>query len=193
MLESDFILLDLGAGVSYNVVDFLIIARNGLLVTTPEVPSLLNAYSFIKTFIFRRLAFYFKREKCPELLELLEKAKDLKGNPHLKSMECFLQEARSINTAAAGAAEKILEHFTPVVVVNRVRTKNDANAGEVVRKLMSQFLCIKSSQTVAIREDNAVKNAIASLTPVILEAPDSKFSQDIMTIARMLCSMHTAR
>jgi flagellar biosynthesis protein FlhG len=39
-LKADFVLLDLGAGASSNVVDFLIIAQDGVLVTTPEVPSL---------------------------------------------------------------------------------------------------------------------------------------------------------
>ena len=186
-LDSDFVLLDLGAGVSYNVVDFLIIAKHSLLVTTPDVPSLLNSYSFIKTLIFRRLTFLFKREKCFELLELLEKAKLFDDNPHLNTMEGFLHEARSINAAVAEAAKKILLSFKPIVVVNRVRTKSDANAGEVIRKLMRQYLSIESSVTMSIREDYAVTEALARLKPIVLEDPESYFSKDINEIVLMLC------
>jgi flagellar biosynthesis protein FlhG len=189
-LESDIVLLDLGAGASYNVVDFLIIAQEGLLVTTPEVPSLLNAYSFIKTLIYRQFTFHFKRTECFELLELLEKAKDFEANPHLKTMEGFLREAHKINSAGADAARKILRNFRPIVLVNRVLTKNDANAGSVVRNLMSQYLSIESSVIVTIREDDAVRNAIARLTPVMIDPPrGSFFSQDINHIAGMLCEL----
>ena len=188
-LESDFILLDLGAGVSYNVVDFLIIAQNGLLVTTPDVNSLLNCYSFIKTLIFRRLTFYFKREKSPELLELLEKAKHSDDNPHLKTMEGFLQEARKINAAVAEGVKKILWRFNPIVVVNRVQTANDAKAGETIRKLMRQYLSVESSVTMSIREDQAVRNALANLTPIMLETPESKFCKDIKEIALALYNL----
>ncbi len=190
LLESDIVLLDLGAGASYNVVDFLIIAQEGLLVTTPEVPSLLNAYSFIKTLIYRQFAFHFKRTDCPELLDLLEKAKDFEANPHLKTMEGFLQEAKKIDPEGADAAKRILRNFRPIVVVNRVLTKNDANAGNVVRKLMSQYLSIESSVIMTIREDQAVKNAIARLKPVMIDPPrGSVFSQDINHIAGMLCGL----
>lgn len=185
-LESDFVLLDLGAGVSYNVVDFLIIAQNGLLVTTPDVNSLLNCYSFIKTLIFRRLTFYFRRAKCPELLELLEKAKQTDDYPDLKTMEGFLQEARKIDAALAEGAKKILWRFKPTVVVNRVRTANDAKAGETIRKLMRQYLSVESSVTMSIREDQAVSNALANLTPIMLKSPQSKFCKDIKEIAQAL-------
>jgi len=189
-LESDIVLLDLGAGASYNVIDFLIIAQEGLLVTTPEVPSLLNAYSFIKTLIYRQFTFHFKRTEPSELLELLEKAKDFEANPHLKTMEGFLQEAEKIDPEGADAAKRILRNFRPIVVVNRVLTKKDANAGNVIRNLMSQYLNIESSIIVTIREDQAVKNAIAKLTPVMIDPPrGSVFSQDINHIAGMLCEL----
>jgi flagellar biosynthesis protein FlhG len=54
-LPADFVLLDLGAGSSYNVVDFFLASSSGLLVVQPEATSVLNAYSFLKTAAFRML------------------------------------------------------------------------------------------------------------------------------------------
>ncbi len=183
-LESDLVLLDLAAGSSTNVVDFLVIAQNGLLITTPEVPSLLNTYSFIKTLIFRRLKLYFKSEHHHEILELLEKAKNIDDNPDLKTMEGFLNAAHKINTTAVDAAKSILWRFKPILVVNRVRTDNDVNTGEVIRKLMKQYLSIQSSVIMIVREDQEVGNAIARMKPIMLEAPASTFSKDIEQIAK---------
>ncbi|MBW1675569.1 MAG: AAA family ATPase [Deltaproteobacteria bacterium] len=182
-LDCDLVLLDLAPGASYNVVDFLIIAQRGLLVTTPEVPSLLNVYSFIKATVFRRLTFYFKHKKCFELLELLEKAKDFDNHPHLKTMEGLFREARKIDIETANSAKKILSTLKPFVVVNRVQTENDANAGEVIQNLLQQYLSIDGGVTMTIHEDNAVKNAIVRMTPAMIDAPQSIFSRDINQIA----------
>ncbi|NVL90180.1 MAG: AAA family ATPase [Desulfobacterales bacterium] len=185
-LDCDLVLLDLAPGASYNVVDFSIIAQRGLLVTTPEVPSLLNVYSFIKATVFRRLTFYFKHNKCVELLELLEKAKDFDNYPHLNTMEGLLGKAREINSDMADSARKILSGLKPFVVINRVFTKSDAGAGEVIQKLMRQYLSIDSGVIMTIREDKAVKNAIARMKPIMIDAPRSMFSRDIKQIAATL-------
>ena len=85
------------------------------------------------------------------------------------------------------SARKILSGLEPFVVVNRVRTENDKKAGEVIQNLLQQYLNIKSAIIMTIREDRAVGRAIARMTPVMSEAPDSPFSQDIKEIAVKLC------
>ena len=186
-LDCDLVILDLAPGVSYNMVDFSIIAQRTLLVTTAEAPSLLNVYSLIKTAVFRRLNFFFKHEKCPELSELLERAKDFDNHPQLKTMEGFFREASEINSDVTDSARKILSGLEPFLVVNRVRTKEGANAGEVIRNIMKEYLSIDSAVIMTIREDNAVGNAIARMKPILLEAPESPFSRDIEEIALKLC------
>jgi len=187
-LDSDIVILDLGAGASNNVVDFLMIAQRGLLVTTPEVPSLLNAYSFIKTTVFRRLAFHFKHNNSAGLLDLLERAKNPEKYPQLKKMEGFLKEAQGIDAKMAESTSRLLAGFQFIIVVNRVQRQADANAGEAVQNLMREYLNIPSSLILTIREDSAVRSAIAKLKPSMLENPTSSFCMDIMQIARTLYS-----
>lgn len=185
-LSYDRVLLDLAPGASFNVLDFSIIAQQALLVTTCEVPSLLNVYSFIKSALFRRLTFFFKHNKCSELLELLDQAKESDKHPHLKTMEGFFFEAQKVDSAAADSARKILARLTPHVVVNRVRTEKDTRAGEVIKNLLNEYLSIETAVIMTIRDDDAVGKAIAKLTPVMLDAPDSPFSEDIQKIASRL-------
>ncbi len=186
-LDSDLVILDLAPGASFNVADFAIIAQRTLLVTTAEVPSLMNVYSFIKATVFRRLNFFFKSKKCDGLPELLEKAKNFDNYPHLKTMEGFFREAGQINSVVADSAKKILSRIEPFLVVNRVRKKNDANVGMVIQNLLREYLGIKSTVIMTIREDNAVGDAIARMKPIMIEAPNSLFSQDIKKIASRLC------
>jgi len=186
-LDCDLLLLDLAPGTSYNVVDFSIIAQQALLITTAEVPSLLNVYSFIKSAVFRRLTLFFKHHKSPDLLELLQRAKESDKHPHLKTMKGFFQEAASIDSTVADSARKMLARLKPLVVVNRVRTEKDARAGEVIKDLMKEYLSIDTAVIMTIREDDAVGHAVAKLTPIMIDAPDSPFAVDVRTIAASLC------
>ena len=186
-LACDRVLLDLAPGTSHNVVDFSIIAKQNLLITTAEVPSLLNVYSFIKSALFRRLTFFFKRNKCSELITLLGKASDANNHPQLKTMEGFFEEARKINSALANSAKNILSRMKPLVVVNRVRTDKDAQAGSVIQNLLREYLSIDTAVILTIREDEAVGRAMAKLSPIMIEAPDAPFSLDIQTVADRLC------
>ena len=42
-LDVDDVVLDLGAGSAYNVLDFFLLARRGLVVVTPEPTAIENA------------------------------------------------------------------------------------------------------------------------------------------------------
>jgi len=191
-LDSDVIILDLGAGSSNNVVDFLLIAQRGLIVTTPEVPSLLNVYSFVKTTIFRKLNFLFKSANVPELLDLLEKAKDPEKHPSLKTMEGFLKEADEIDPSSSEAVREILSGFKFFIAVNRVIKPGDASTGDVIQNLMRQYLSIHTSEVMTTREDKEVRNAIAKLKPVMIQNPACGFCSDIVHIAKKLLYMDGA-
>jgi MinD-like ATPase involved in chromosome partitioning or flagellar assembly len=46
--DADVVILDLGAGTSFNTLDLFLAARVQLVVTTPELTAIQNAYGFIK-------------------------------------------------------------------------------------------------------------------------------------------------
>ena len=186
-LDCDIVILDLAPGASFNVADFSIIAQKILLITTTEVPSLMNLYSFIKAAVFRRLNFLFKHHGSSDLLELLERAKDYDNYPYLKTMEGLLRETEEIDRDTADSAKAILSGLKPFLILNRVRSKNDTKAGEVMKKMLNEFLSIDSPVIMTIREDPAVTDAAARMKPIMLEAPGSLFAQDIEEIALRVC------
>ena len=48
-------LLDLGAGTSFNILDFFLLSEVSLLAVVPEPTSIENGYRFIKSALYRRL------------------------------------------------------------------------------------------------------------------------------------------
>ena len=60
LLDADYLILDLGAGTTYNTLDFYLLTHNSILVSTPELTSVMNAYSFLKAASFRFFMRQFK-------------------------------------------------------------------------------------------------------------------------------------
>lgn len=58
-LDADYILLDLGAGTSFNTLDFFISTPVKIVVVTPFPTSVQNAYGLIKSALYRRLSRLF--------------------------------------------------------------------------------------------------------------------------------------
>src|SRR4051812_25432740 len=52
-LDADCVVIDVGAGSSFNVVDFVAAADHKLVVMTPQLPSLHNAYALVKACVHR--------------------------------------------------------------------------------------------------------------------------------------------
>ncbi len=52
-LAADIILIDLGAGTSFTTIDFFLFAPQRMVVLTPQVTSMQNAYGFIKSSLYR--------------------------------------------------------------------------------------------------------------------------------------------
>ncbi len=185
-LESDFLIIDLGAGSSYNVLDFSFIAHKGLFVTTPEVTSLMNLYSFMKSSVFRRLASHLKAEESYDVLELIEKAKNADANPHLNTMEKLFDEAEKIDASAVRSSKNILSGFVPHIIINRVETRGDANVGNVLRELTHRYLSVESKVLANLPEDGEVKKSVNKMKPVLIDNPSSGFSGAIRKLAESL-------
>ena len=62
-LDADFVLIDLGAGTSYNTLDLFSLSDEGIIVCTPEPHARVDAYGFIKNMVYRKLQRHFSKDK----------------------------------------------------------------------------------------------------------------------------------
>ena len=62
-LNTDYVILDMKAGLDANVIDFLPFSNSGILIFTPHLPSAtLAASDIVKAILFRKLRLIFRRE-----------------------------------------------------------------------------------------------------------------------------------
>jgi len=76
-LDFDFIIIDIGAGMSISTLDTFNIAPNGVLITYPEPTALENCYKFLKSAFLRELRNHIKEKSYKDLVDSIYDGKIL--------------------------------------------------------------------------------------------------------------------
>ena len=117
-LPADIVILDLGAGVHFNTLDFFGVADRGIVVTAPEPGAVMNAYGFIKGALFRKLQSIFR--KHPDIGPLIEtESKKTEGENRL-TLEQFAGEVKRLDPDLYPLINEVEQSFNPALVINRV-------------------------------------------------------------------------
>ncbi|MBB6031153.1 flagellar biosynthesis protein FlhG [Borreliella spielmanii] len=122
-LVADFIFLDLGSGTSYNTIDFYLASYSGVIVTVPETPSILNAYSFLKNALYRLLYLGFP-QKSPERDYIANFFKDKIEGTKL-GFKDLVVGIELISLSSSLKVKKMMNNFYPRVVLNRIETSEE--------------------------------------------------------------------
>jgi flagellar biosynthesis protein FlhG len=128
-LSADVIIIDLGAGVHFNTLDFFSIANRGIIITAAEPGAVMNAYGFIKGALFRKLQNVFRHhatigsiidteaKKTEDETELTLHWLTGQINSHAPDLLPIIQEIeRDFNPALV--ANRIPKGSTPVLIKN---------------------------------------------------------------------------
>lgn len=117
-LPADFIVIDLGAGVHFNTLDFFSMSDRGIVVTAPEPGAVMNAYSFIKAALFRKLQNIFKNH--PDIGPLIEAETKKSGSDKTFTLEALTMHIKNVAPDVLPLIQEIEKDFRPALVVNRI-------------------------------------------------------------------------
>jgi len=182
-LESEMILVDLGAGNSVSVLDFFLMSDGGILVVTPEPTSVENTYRFLKSAFYRRLR---QSVSSPSAKALIEGAMDRKNEMGIQNPHDLIKAVRRIDE---GEAERIIEEaekFHPNLILNQVRSKKDIEIGFSIRSACLKYFGIHLHYLGYVVYDQDVSNSIRRRRPLVLENSRSRAAQCVMEIASKL-------
>ena len=177
MLDADYVLLDLGGGSNYNILDFYLLTYNSILVSTPEITSIMNAYSFLKASAFRFFVHQFpnkslERERINDFVKSVSTGTESSFTALMETICAEFPESGS-------KACQELSHFNPQVILNSGSSSMDLEMGRRLRSLVNSKLNIKMDFVGFIPKDDIVPLAVARRTPACILSPDSAFAMAI--------------
>ena len=182
-LDVDYILLDLGAGTTFNILDFFLASNQGILMVTPEPTSVENVYRFIKSAFYRR----FKRVvKKPEIKEIVTMAMDQRNERGIKTPHDLINHVELLDKEVGLKLRQEMMRFRPRLIVNKARTKNDITIGFSMKNSCSKYFGIQIEYIGYISFDDCVWQSIRRRRPLLLEHPESKPSKCIRDIVHNL-------
>jgi len=187
-LPFDYILLDLGPGTNYNTLDFFLTSNNGILIITPDLPSIENSFRFIKAAYLRKLKQIIKqnafnsavKHALAELNDAATKSKDiikivLQYDP---GKEAFLKNR--------------LSELRFTFILNFFRSNTDPMLGSKIETVCNRHFYSTFEFLGNIRSNERISDSELPKNLFVLQHPDAPASIDLKNIADKLTKYSTS-
>ncbi|MBT3583565.1 MAG: AAA family ATPase [Halobacteriovoraceae bacterium] len=168
-LDADFILLDLGAGTTFNTLDFFISADQGVLTALPEPTSIENTYRFIKSVYHRKLKMI---EDLLELGPIIDQAMNAKISQNSTPAD-LVNRVIEINPEVGHKLKAEISRFVPKLIINQVRTQADIDIGFSMKIICRKYFGIDLDYVGYLEYDATVWQSVKKRKPLLMEFPNS--------------------
>ncbi len=184
-IETDYVILDLGAGTAYNTLDFFLAADCGMVTVTPEPASIENSYRFIKSVFMRKLR---SNQISSELREVIHQImmQHHAGGRRLKTLADFFEETEKADPLTAAWIRSELENIRIQLVVNQVLDSGDIEIGHSFKVACKTYFGIGIDYAGYLHHDPTVLQTLRNKKPFLLENPKSRLSISLERIAHTM-------
>lgn len=180
-LEADYIFLDLGAGTSFNILDFFIYTPGKIVVVSPFPTSVQNAYGFIKSALYRKLSRLFARNN--EILRLIKRLIDPGSEERINSTVELIAAVDKIDTASAALMQTEVDAFKIKLIVNMSKSDENKKVGDIIKIVSDKYLGVDVEVLKTIPFDALVEKSILLTKPLLFSDTGSEVSASLYEIA----------
>jgi flagellar biosynthesis protein FlhG len=171
-LPAEYVLMDLGAGTSFNTLDFFNYSGGKIVLFTSQPPSLLNAYGFIKNALYRKLYLHFAGDD--EVLQLIYQIGGAGGEHSIHSMQDLLNHFKDADPERHARMTQVLRDFHLFLVINMVKSTADLKYAEIISSMCQDRLSIQPEIMGHVPFDSGVEPAINQMMPFPLYQKKSR-------------------
>ena len=185
-IDTDYIILDLGAGTHQFILDMFLLSPQGIVVSAPAVTATLNGYLFLKNATVRLLYTTFKRGAPGRAyLDNLKKDSATMQKLYIPNLIQFLANCDPTNTQIFISR---MQQFRPRLVMNMIEDPKDAERAQRIKSSCNQYLGLEIEYLGLMYRDMLQDKALASQLPVVVYKPQSVLGQAIYRIADKIIS-----
>ncbi len=162
MLNSEYVIVDVGAGSHNNVIDTFLIADKMLAVLLPEVLSVENLYHFIKNALFRKLKMILRPYGFKEFVEQIWRNKENYKISNLWQLIAWMKDNFPyINEILDEELSNFKIHF----ILNKISNRQDIVLGSFIKSGFTRFLGLETHFSGYVEYDENVVKSIAQQEP----------------------------
>ncbi|MCK5193498.1 MAG: AAA family ATPase [Desulfobulbaceae bacterium] len=188
-LDADFIVLDLGGDISFNMLDFFLLGDYGLVISTRDSASYIGAYQFIKTALYRKINRLSDHSSGDEtdidsrLCSILKKCTMANGQPMSQSILSLLDSVAENDPFDIPQVLKMIISFNPYLIINKTPSILHANqVANTISDLAKRYLSIKIGCPGYINKYSEIENDLRNNIPLVSQDPDGNMAQELSRI-----------
>jgi flagellar biosynthesis protein FlhG len=165
--DSDYVLIDLGAGVTDDILDLFASADIPVLVTGPESLALHNAYVFVKSIVYRVIAISLDQNGIPrgERDKIVRQLYDNGDTEIRRTIEAIAQHDRAMADFIRSVVSGIRIHL----ILNKVQDAAEERYIRRLQDLTRKYVSVELSYLGYIPFDDNIKKSLNSVVPFALE------------------------
>ena len=185
-LETNFTLIDLGAGTSEDVLDIFLGASEKIVVVTPESLSLHNAFVFLKTAILRSLW----NELGSEDFLAPVKANLEKMIDHQEELDLgiLIDRVKLWDRYAAYVLAGLIDDLKIKFIVNMYRGGAEKSHLRNFHNLLFRYLRMRNNLSYLgfVHFDQGVPSSVQAIKPFLHAYPNNRAAKDLRRVAEHL-------
>lgn len=185
-LPADHVILDLGAGTAFNVLDFFLAARRGILVVTPEATSVENAYHFLKAAFFRKLK---RAEPRTRVRAAITQAMHGRDEQPIRSPRELITQVMLIDPIAGASVLAESSTFNPALLINRAERPEDHRLGKEICTACRDYFGNEMDCLGHVATDRLLARSVQERRPAASMYPESSFVRSLRSVAHLLTDL----
>ncbi len=139
--DTDWVVLDLGAGTHPATLDYFLVADDGVIVLKAEPTSVESAYMFLRAAFLHRLRLSVVGHG---VRRLVTEAMDPRNESGIRTPLDLLREIEAIDPIEAVRFAEATRSFHPRIVVNEVRSADDVKLGFSVASVCRRYFGVEA-------------------------------------------------
>lgn len=175
-LPYEYILLDIGAGTSFNTIDFFLLSNSGIFVTTSEPTSIENIYRLIRAVYLRKIR---QALNPKDFRALVNEASTRQSDTNIDYLKNLVHIVKENEPEKGRILEQTLQALRFKLVLNQLRKQDNPNLGSLMCKVIERHLGIKMQFLGNISFDDHVHDAVCKKSVFIYKYPYTQAALDL--------------
>jgi flagellar biosynthesis protein FlhG len=181
-IRADYIVIDLGAGTTFNTLDYFDFSNNGFVITTFEKPAILNTLSFIKNFIHRVVLKEIKQNNTISA-DINKAFKKITGDDYL-TINDIISIVGKVDAALASKIVAITRSYHPRIIFNRGEHPDQLEVINHMQRSIKKYLSVDLCFFGFLFEEEPAKLSFNHGNILLKRYPESILSKGIIEISK---------
>ncbi len=179
-VDCDVLVVDVGAGVSFNVLDFFALGDHRLIVSSPQLASMQNAYCFAKASVHRQLRARIENHAQREAFRAAQRHSETDRVSELRSR--LRVEGAELDVAF----DQVLRGFGGHLVGNMLESPAQKPVLTALSRMCRDFLDLPLPVSLTLPMSRQIHESVSRRRPLLLSQPSHVSSRALRTFVENL-------